>query len=71
MPRTAYEPGDRVLVPNGNYRARPEYEWATVDHIKEGDGSPYPIVAVFDDGVRGQWRRDEIADVRQRQPEAE
>lgn len=53
-----------MLVPNGSYRERPEYEWGTVERIKEGDGSPYPVVVRFDDGVKGQFRFDEVTNVR-------
>lgn len=54
---------DRVLVPTGAYRAKAEYEWGTVERIAVG-ATPYPVKVVFPDGLRGQFRFDEVVDVR-------
>lgn len=54
---------DRVLVPTGAYRAKAEYEWGTVDRISVG-ATPYPVKVLFPDGLHGQFRFDEVVNVR-------
>ena len=54
--------GDAVYVDGSRYGLS-DQERATVEHVKHGDASPYPLRVRFDDGRPGQYKLSEIRGV--------
>lgn len=55
-----------VLVDTSPYtRKLDSDEWVMISRVKQGDGSPYPVIGrVPSNGAEGQWRLSEIKAVR-------
>ena len=58
------KPGQQMVLVDTSEYGWPGTHWCSVDYIKEGDGSPYPIVVRLNEGQLGQFKFTEVLESR-------